>query len=385
MQKSDRLLMALLRNEVCGEDVEIDAISEAELGELYTFATSHDLAHLVASALSKRGLLLDDEISKKLEKQQMMAIFRSEGLVYELERICAALEEVGIDHIPLKGAVLREYYPESWMRTSCDIDILVRESDLERAGEVFERTLGYNKGVKNEHDVSYHSGAGVHIELHYNLIEDGRLKNIDDILATAWDHTSKKDGYEHWLLLDDAMFYLYHIAHIAKHFGAGGIGIRPFLDLWVLENRVECDRAKRAELIRRAELEKFTSIAVRLMNVWFSHGEHTDASRQLEEYILANGSYGTLENRVSATQSQNDGTKLSKLMKRIFVPYDILKLRYPIIEKYRWLSPVMQIRRIFAIAFGGRFKYSMKVIKTNVTMSDEKVKEYKKFTDEMGL
>ncbi|MBO4954226.1 MAG: nucleotidyltransferase family protein, partial [Clostridia bacterium] len=36
-----------------------------------------------------------------------------------------------IDFMPLKGAVIRQYYPEPWMRTSCDIDIHVKKDRLE--------------------------------------------------------------------------------------------------------------------------------------------------------------------------------------------------------------------------------------------------------------
>ena len=35
-----------------------------------------------------------------------------------LLRGCAVLEEAKIPYIPLKGTVLRDYYPEAWMRTS---------------------------------------------------------------------------------------------------------------------------------------------------------------------------------------------------------------------------------------------------------------------------
>lgn len=62
---------------------------------------------------------------------------------HEYNRICDALESVEISFLPLKGSVLRQYYPEPWMRTSCDIDILVHENDLEKTTEYLVRDLGY--------------------------------------------------------------------------------------------------------------------------------------------------------------------------------------------------------------------------------------------------
>ena len=48
----------------------------------------------------------------------MIAIYRYEKINYELNRLRSALNEAQIPFIPLKGSVLRQYYPEPWMRTS---------------------------------------------------------------------------------------------------------------------------------------------------------------------------------------------------------------------------------------------------------------------------
>lgn len=82
------------------------------------------MAHLVVFGLKQNGLLTDAE--KRLEQYIHKAIFRHEGLVFEYGQICSVLEQAQIPFLPLKGSILRDYYPEAWMRTSCDIDILVR-------------------------------------------------------------------------------------------------------------------------------------------------------------------------------------------------------------------------------------------------------------------
>lgn len=48
----------------------------------------------------------------------MIAIYRYEKINYELNRLRSALNEAQIPFIPLEGSVLRQYYPEPWMRTS---------------------------------------------------------------------------------------------------------------------------------------------------------------------------------------------------------------------------------------------------------------------------
>ena len=97
----------------------------AMLPELTALARHHDLAHLLALGLKNNGLT--DESSGALENEIFRAVFRYEQLNYELTRIRETLEQTKVPFIPLKGAVLRDYYPEPWMRTSCDVDVLVHE------------------------------------------------------------------------------------------------------------------------------------------------------------------------------------------------------------------------------------------------------------------
>ena len=85
---------------------------------LYKLSKAHDLAHLVGDALIKNDLIGNDEIKAKYQKQVMIAIYRYEKINYELNHLRSALNEAQIPFIPLKGSVLRQYYPEPWMRTS---------------------------------------------------------------------------------------------------------------------------------------------------------------------------------------------------------------------------------------------------------------------------
>ena len=59
------------------------------------------------------------------------------------------------------------------------------------------------------------------------------------VLAQIWDTAVSAGPGSHRLLLADEMFYFYHIAHMVKHFEVGGCGIRPFLDLWIMNHRME--------------------------------------------------------------------------------------------------------------------------------------------------
>ena len=120
MEKTIRTMMDLIASEVCGKEIDKSqyTLTDEELVKLYKLSKSHDLAHLVGDALIKNDLIGNDEIKAKYQKQVMIAIYRYEKINYELNRLRSALNEAQIPFIPLKGSVLRQYYPEPWMRTS---------------------------------------------------------------------------------------------------------------------------------------------------------------------------------------------------------------------------------------------------------------------------
>ena len=157
-QRLVRVMMQLIKSEVFGTAIEpslVQNLSDSFLIELYQISKSHDMVHVVGSALDKAGALPNNEIGEKFRKQVMVALFRQQRLQYAYEQICKVLEEKKIPYIPLKGAVIRPLYPEPWMRTSCDIDILVRKEDLSSAVEHLVRHFQIQqKPYQNAHDIS---------------------------------------------------------------------------------------------------------------------------------------------------------------------------------------------------------------------------------------
>ena len=365
------MLFAILRSQICEAELDkeiFDSFDEKAQVDLYRLSLAHDLAHIVANELLNLGIALNEKISAAFKKQQMIAIFRYEKLKKDLNDACGALEEAGIGYTPLKGSVLRNYYNEPWMRTSCDVDILVSENDLEAARRVLAEKLGCEDNGKSSHDVQMHSQSGMHIELHYALTEVHNLKGAKDILENYGEYLYPADGSR--LDMSDELFYFYHMDHMAKHFQNGGCGIKPIMDLWVLENKVPHDREKRKELLKKGGLLTFASKAEKLMRVWFENKEHDDVTKLIEEYLLGGGVYGTLENRVAVHQHKQGG-KFRYAISRIFLKYDQLKYSYPILEKHKWLFPFMQVARWFRLVFKGRFRSSVNELKLNSNMNDE--------------
>ena len=235
-------------------------------------------------------------------------------------------------------------YPEPWMRTSSDVDVLVRSNDFEKASAAMKDS-GMIFYAENEKDASFFSREKYHFELHHSLIEDGRLPNTTVILDRIWDYAEPVNGSSEYILSDE-IFYFYHIAHMAKHFKNGGCGIRTFIDLWLLNHKKCFDREKRNELLREGGILEFAQQAERLSEKWFSGS--CDADEDMERFIINGGTYGSTEHNIAITKKKTDNRFLYYL-RRAFLPYNSIKHAYPVLKKWPVLLPFCWIARWFKI------------------------------------
>ena len=382
-----RAVLGLVAAEV-GASIKISADDmaqiKANLDEIYRYAKRNDIAHLVGHALIKNGLISERDNSFPLfEGEQYTAMLRQERQDFELGRICEVLEGGGIDFIPLKGAVLRRLYPEPWMRTSCDIDILVKKEDFAAAKKCLLEDLGYKRGKESSHDESFDAPGRVHIELHFDLLEDGQTRGARKIIENVWSHTVPAEGKKHHMLMSDEMFYFYHIAHIAKHFEEAGIGARPFLDLYLLTLGREND-AKRDDFLKRGGLDVFERVARELVNCWFAGGELGNLGQRFEIFILRCGAYGALSNSILLAKEKRGGSR-GYILSRIFMPYDSIKYSYPILKKHKWLLPFCQISRWFKLLSPKRAKRAAREAQRSSELSDKELRRLKTLMQDVGL
>ncbi len=342
------------------------------------------MAHLIGDALDKLALLPDgSEAKKRFLQDRNMAVYRYEQQQYELEEICATLEKAKIPFIPLKGSVIRALYPEPWMRTSCDIDILVDIKDLERAKTILVEQLNYClEEIASEHDVSLYAPSGVHLELHHSLAESFSSKRINDILNTVWESLLESNSYRK--AMSDEMFYFYHIAHLAKHFEIGGGGVRPFLDVYFLKQQTQYQTDACDELLTNGALLTFAKAVENTANAWFDVSSQAEALRDLQEYVLYAGMYADSVNRAAVQQVRNGG-KIKNIFSRIFLPYEQLKEQYPNLENRKGLLLFYQIKRWVRLLFGKDSKNVAHELKTNAAIEKEKRQSVEKLLTTLGL
>lgn len=336
-------LLHIIRNEIFKDDGPdfCDGLSENDWLDIYKLAKIHDVNHFVADYALSHKCLENGELHSEFKRALLTAVYRCELSVSETWKIKESLEKNNINFVLLKGAVLREYYPEPWMRTSADIDVLVKEEDLECAKTILSEHLGCLFSDKKGHDVSGVSDKGVNVELHYRLYDARHVEKRDAPLMDIWDDCAVLPDISE-MKMNSSAFYYYHFSHMAKHVALGGCGIRPIIDTAIMERSVPYDENELDALLNKGGIYKFSQAISSLKNAWFDNGEYTELTKKLEKYILYGGAFGTEENKSAAlvAKSKSDDTSDNSL----FIPFDVLCERYPVLKKYKVLYPYYAIK-----------------------------------------
>ncbi len=376
------VLIKILRAELNG--TELDASAEKQLisdklAALYVLSKRHDVAHIVASFLYRSRLLADEQLFSKFNREEIVAVYRNELAKYTYDQICDAFDESQIPYIPLKGLVLRAYYPQEGMRTSCDLDILVRENDVDRAMDALIQR-GFKCGDRHYHDVSLYAPNKTHLELHFSIKENSSA--LDCVLKDAWEYATPVQGslYE----FSKEFFLLHMFAHMSYHFLSGGCGIRSLMDIWVMNHKMGISYEDAQEILERAGLYQFAKEFSILSESCFSGGKKDDFSDTLFMYAFSGGAYGTAQNKIAVKKMETSST-VRYMLKRLFLPYKNMAALFPVLKKAPILLPVFWGVRFFRMIFAGKFKIAVSEVKiaNRVSASEIEVIQYMK--NQLGL
>ena len=364
-----QVLFSIIKNvidETESDNIDFYNLTEEQQKKLFEIADKHSLAHLIAQGLGFEHA--DLEIVRDFLQVLCTELQKYEIVQRELTEICDMFEKLNVPYIPLKGSRLCKYYPEAWMRSRGDLDILVHRSDIHRSVTELCTYHGYEFDKDNYHDMSLIAPSGLTFELHFNIQENN--KRLDKVLSRVWDYSYQNSG-SCWQQSNE--FFVFHqVAHMAYHFLGGGCGIRPFIDLYVLKNKFYYNESGVIELCKEAHIQTFYSYAKQLVGVWFEGKEHTNITRKMEEYVITGGVYGSMENSINMSRNKNTDNKSSSyIISRLFMPYNNLIILYPSLKGHKYLLPYYEVKRWCSLLNKNKLKRIKKELNINskLTMS----------------
>lgn len=364
-----------------GKNVSLPELGEVNYALFYKYSVSHSITPLVFDGAKKLGIELPEEVAarfiKNVRQYATQYILQDE----QLQFLTYTFEKNGIKNMPLKGSILRKMYPRPELRTSSDIDILYDVDSDKKIGEIFLNN-GYELGGVAAKDTSYVKRPFLNVEMHRTLMGDH--PELEGDFADVWDRVKLVDGKRFSYKMTNEDFYVYMTSHAAKHYLMGGIGIRFVTDTWVF-NKYVGDNLNRKEVNKRLDemgVLTFDKNITLLAEYWFGNGDADNVILSLGDFICDCNTFGKVENRLATQLSENGSAGF--VLRRIFLPYDIMCSIFPSLKGKKILLPFYWLRRIFRGMFNKNSKfYSENRLKS--TINQEKIDSVKSLNDALGF
>lgn len=301
-----------------------------------------------------------------------------------LEKLC---EEKQIKNQPMKGAYLKFIYPSPEMREMSDIDILVDCKKIEEFGFILKSRDYQFSSSERHHDI-YTKSPYMVVEAHRTLYDKTVDKKQHEYFA-SFNKTQLKENCKYTYEFQKEDFYIYMIAHIAKHFYARGCGIRNLVDIYVYLNQFKdkMDWVYLEKELRDCGLWEFTGHMQKMAYIWLEDQTCEDFYQDLFMYMLNSGIYGKDENGIwnRFAEKGNQKKKVSaKQLKRwyYFPPLSYMVEEYPWVETHTYLLPLAWCVRGFHGVFKKTGNSKVKMLQE---VKEEEIETYKEIYQKMGL
>ncbi|MBR4721057.1 MAG: nucleotidyltransferase family protein [Clostridia bacterium] len=378
----EKCLIGIIKDAILNKnDTEIP--KEIDIDILSDIAEIHKIANILCPVLEKKGIKND-----KLSKEFNFWLTVESNQQYYLEKLKKRFEEEKIRFICIKGAYMRTVYPETYMRSSTDLDIYVDDENTERVRDIITEFGGEIGRFSHQmKDDTYNIGKFVHIEIHRNLFNEKCpwSEKCQEII----DRTLPKQEGSYEQVMSSEDFYLHMLAHMAYHLKYIGCGIRMVLDIWVYLNKFSdtMDREILDQRLKDCELDIFEKEILKLVDYWFN-GKDADAkTKALAKYIFESGLFGNSKQNMAmemATNVDKYGSVQISIFKKLkhytFLPYHQMCIIYPKLQKYPILLPYYWFTKGLKILLFNR-KRITEVVKSydGIDLSDaKKLVEFKK-------
>lgn len=325
-----------------------DIPSEITFDELFDIAARNHMEYIVFSTLVKTNL--PEEKKEILRNRVKISMMRTMVQVKELNIIKSRFEENGIVNQPMKGACMKFIYPNPMMREMSDIDILVRDEYMSKAQKIFEELDYTSLGREHHHDI-YIKRPYMVVEAHWAMYDE----TVDKKQYEYFSDFSKAvlvDGKSYTYNFNKEDFYIYMMAHMAKHFYKKGCGIRNLVDVYVYRKKYE---GQLNETYIEQELEKcgilsFTKHMEKMSEIWLNDAETTKFYNNLFSYMLDSGIYGKDENGIWNEFAKECGESRFHYSMKLklfyyFPPYHYMVKYYPWIKGKKIIMPIAWIIR----------------------------------------
>ena len=345
------LLGAYLRRETPCADPDVD------WSRLMEQAYIHNLAGVLGYMADSYPICPDSRKSAQLRQVYLSTLmgFANRGIL--ADEFSRTLADNGIDHILMKGFVLRDLFPVPELRTYGDIDLVIRPEDREKS-HILMQDLGFQ--IKTDWEPVYgYIKENEFYEIHTELLETDVSRKVDcrAYFRGLWDHVVPLG--EHRYQFTPEYHFLYMIAHIAKHVAGSGAGIRMYLDVaaFILHYGENLDWNEVDRELDKLGLREFANGVFTMVQRYLGIGSPI-ALMPVDDDVIADFAELTMKGGIFGRNAQNSGTvavrqesgssasRWDTIVKRLFPSAKTIQSRYTYLQDKPWLLPAAWVHRL---------------------------------------
>ena len=332
---------------------------DTDWGKLTALAHIHNVSGILGYMVMSHPIGPDGEGKKQFRSVCLGTMAACAGRSAKAEQLSDILSQAGIDHIVMKGFVLRSFFPVPELRTFGDIDLVIRPGDRARCHEKM-CALGFQVKTDWEPVYSYTRGSEYY-EIHTQIMEVDVSDKGDfrGYFRNMWENAAPVKELR-WEFKPDFHF-LYMLTHIAKHVVGSGAGIRMYLDVaaFVQHYGGSLDwEAVRREL-KVLSLEEFAGTVLTLVQEQLGVPSPM-ALKPVSEAVMADFLELTMAGGIFGRSAGDSGTNSLKqnsrsgegtsrggtLVKRLFPSAASIESRYTYLQDKPWLLPAAWVHRL---------------------------------------
>lgn len=351
----------------------------------YEFAQVRQITPILYYGASDIPGFMDKLIGKKFFKSTMNLSFYCAEQSDTIKSVNEAFKKNKIQHLMVKGTVLRDMYPYPEMRLMSDADILIKEEEYEKIKPIMTE-LGFEEKYESNHELVWVKGDFT-VELHKRLIPSYN-KDYYEYFGDGWKIATIINEETNERFMTDEDSFIYTFVHYAKHFRDGGIGVKHITDFYVYMQKCPQLNLEYIENeLEKLQLLEFWKNTKKVLDVWFNSVESDELTDFMTAKIFNSGAYGTEEARVNAeavrTSNTGKNMKRKKVLSLIFPSLSSMKQKYAVLNKLPFLLPIMWVVRwIEAIFTPSKIKSQKRKLDM---LNEEGVNNYQSELDYVGL
>ena len=365
LNQTSEHLIYLMSCALRGAEADESILDGVDLSGLLALARNHSVAAMTCMALEKTAMFAqaDPGIRKQWLDAKNKAIRKN--MLLDADRIALMddMENAGIWHMPLKGSILKAWYPQCGMREMSDNDILFDGGKREQVRDIFLKH-GYSAEHygKSNHDV-YFKPPVYNFEMHVALFSDSDYEDLAEKYAGIRQKLLPDENRKYRLHFSPEDFYVFALTHAYKHYSHSGTGIRTLADIYVMNHRIgpSLDWRYVEKELEELGIREYEKSSRALAEKVFGEKPVSDIALTTQEqemllYYMQASTYGSIENGVNNQLHtiQPDGapitglTKLRYCLSRLFPSRKWCKDKYPFVYRHPYLMPLFWVWRWIA-------------------------------------